>query len=116
MKECIEIPSELITNHFDVDLFSHGVPDISDGLFIDPWFQFTHPTLRLVTSSEFGSNTIGWFLSQDRLFQEHLPDSSDRCHFLDKVEGWSLREELEWLDQIRPSPLAQDNLRRDKTF
>lgn len=39
----IRVPRKFITNHLNVDWFTHLKPDIANKRFINPWLKFTHP-------------------------------------------------------------------------
>ena len=40
------LPREFVTDHLDVDLFTHAKPHTTDKVLINPWFEFTHPTIK----------------------------------------------------------------------
>jgi hypothetical protein len=41
-----KLPRELIADHLDIDLLAHLEPEVANEIFINPWFEFTHPETR----------------------------------------------------------------------
>jgi len=39
----VPLPSELVTDHFNIDLLTHLEPEITDEILVHPRFKLTHP-------------------------------------------------------------------------
>lgn len=44
-------PRELVTDHLDVDLFTHLEPQVADEVLIDPGFKLAHPANVLLADA-----------------------------------------------------------------
>jgi hypothetical protein len=111
----VRIPSKFVSNHFNIDLFAHVVPDLSDEIFIYPRFQFAHPSHK---SHLKRNHTIMLSLRQDfRLLQEvHWDLGSYRSRCLGReVEDLNLKAEPVLEVQIQRYQGVQRSSRTDKT-
>ena len=48
--EQIDLPRELISNHFDINRFAHTKPDRANEILINPRFKLTHPMIHQVSN------------------------------------------------------------------
>lgn len=48
------LPGELVTNHLNINLFTHLEPKVANEVFVDPWLELTHPVFdRLMLTIDF---------------------------------------------------------------
>lgn len=44
----LDLPRKLVADHLHADLLAHLKPQVAHKVLIDPWLQFTHPSLLSV--------------------------------------------------------------------
>ena len=52
------LPREFVSNHLDIDLFTHIVPYTAHKVLVDPWLKLAHPIIGISITCDFEAYSL----------------------------------------------------------